>query len=214
MTKYTPNVTIPYGYCHCGCGQKTNIATHTQRRSGAVKGQPNRYLYGHGHISNAATPLNERFWSKVDKSGGENSCWLWTAYRNEDGYGKIGWNGHAQSAHRISYLLTYGEIPDGLQVLHNCPEGDNPACVNPRHLWLGTHQDNMDDMARKGRRKSTSQPGEKHGRHKLTEQQVLEIRQRYALGGISQRALGELYGVAQWTVGLIVNHKHWRHVKA
>ncbi len=105
-------------------------------------------------------PLAERFWTKVDKTVG---CWLWTAYCDDGGYGVVGRpGGQLDKAHRVAWELTYGPIPLGLHVLHNCPGGDNPACVCPEHLWLGTHSDNMRDAVAKGRKgKSggTFQPG-------------------------------------------------------
>ena len=96
----------------------------------------------------------ERFWEKVDRSGGPDSCWLWLAHTNPKGYGRFavgGRDGGQEGAHRASWRLHHGEIPPGMRVLHNCPAGDNPTCVNPAHLWLGTDKDNMDDMVAKGR---------------------------------------------------------------
>lgn len=96
------------------------------------------------------TPVPERFWAKVHVTDG---CWEWQASTRQSGYGQFyvpGPNGEKlmEQAHRVSYMLTFGDIPDGLHVCHAC---DNPLCVNPDHLWLGTRNDNMQDMARKGR---------------------------------------------------------------
>lgn len=93
------------------------------------------------------TDLRERFWSKVDRSG---DCWMWTASRNASGYGRFGGSnsGGSYLAHRMCWELHNGPIPDGLCVLHRC---DNPACVNPAHLWLGTRDDNNKDKTAKGR---------------------------------------------------------------
>ncbi|WP_425555541.1 HNH endonuclease signature motif containing protein [Hymenobacter koreensis] len=90
-------------------------------------------------------PLAERFWAKVEKTP---TCWNWTASTRRDGYGWFNVNNGAQLAHRVSYELCKGPIEDGLHVLHSC---DNPACVNPNHLSLGTHQDNMDEKVARGR---------------------------------------------------------------
>lgn len=87
----------------------------------------------------------ERFWNKVDKSG---DCWLWTASKTHQGYGYFRFDGKMCKAHRMAWLLVNGEIPNEMLVCHSC---DNPSCVNPEHLWLGTNQENMDDMNKKGR---------------------------------------------------------------
>jgi hypothetical protein len=96
-------------------------------------------------------PLAERFWPKIVKT---DCCWLWVGYTKPGShdYGSIGSGGKSGKvikAHQASWLLHRGPIPDGLHVLHNCPGGDNPRCVNPGHLWLGTHLENMRDMWRK-----------------------------------------------------------------
>lgn len=96
-----------------------------------------------------------QFWAKVAKAG-PNDCWLWLGHKMPYGYGTYG--KPKQLAHRRAWELTNGPIPDGLMVLHNCPDGDNPSCVNPAHLWLGTQTDNMRDAAAKGRISSQQRP--------------------------------------------------------
>ena len=89
----------------------------------------------------------ERFWSKV-KKGSPNECWEWTAAKNNKGYGKFKFEGKMRKAHRISWQLHYGPVQNELHVLHTC---DNPSCVNPNHLWLGSNSDNHKDMTDKDR---------------------------------------------------------------
>lgn len=91
--------------------------------------------------------FEERFWSRVRK-GAEDECWEWTGPRIPTQYGTIMVNGRVERAHRASWFLAHGPVPDGMWVLHSC---DNRGCVNPIHLFLGTRQDNVDDMVRKGR---------------------------------------------------------------
>jgi hypothetical protein len=104
-------------------------------------------------------------------------------------------------AHRVAWELTHGPIPDGMLVCHRC---DNPPCVNPPHLFLGTDALNAADKGAKGRARTTPQRGEDSPAAKVTTEAVLQIRARYAAGGISQRELGEEYGIGQTHVGRIV----------
>jgi hypothetical protein len=118
----------------------------------------------------------ERFWSLVDRSG---ECWLWVGSKGTGGYGHFfPSEGKLARAHRFAWELTHGPVPDGLCVLHDCPGGDNPACVRPEHLYLGTQQVNVDDMIAKGRQAT----GARLPHTKLTDVQVREIRTRHAAG--------------------------------
>lgn len=98
--------------------------------------------------------VEERFWSKVSKCECDK-CWEWTASLNSKGYGRMNMQGRTGLSHRLSWLIHFSEIPDGLDVLHHC---DNPKCVNPNHLFLGTHSDNMRDMVKKGRNGAVTHP--------------------------------------------------------
>ena len=135
-----------------------------------------------------------RFWRKVSRGDG---CWLWTGSTLPAGYGQIDQRG----AHRVSYEIHFGPIPDGMHVCHKC---DVPACVRPDHLFLGTPLDNMRDKIAKGR----DTRGEAVNTAKLTPRQVEEIRERYAKGE-RQTSLAKSFGVGQPHVSSIVRGKCW-----
>jgi DNA-binding XRE family transcriptional regulator len=149
-------------------------------------------------------PLAERWAKRVARGDG---CWEWTAYRDPFGYGRMGGTDPKSIilAHRASWLIHFGPIPDGLDVLHRC---DNPPCSRPDHLFLGTARDNMQDASTKGR----TTRGERGYSAKLTAGQVLAIRARYAEGGISQQRLADAYGVARETVSELIRHETWKHL--
>jgi hypothetical protein len=109
------------------------------------------------------------------------------------------------AAHRVSYEMANGLIPDDLQVCHHC---DNPSCVNPDHLFLGTNSDNVADCISKGRQTR----GSSHPVAKLTEQQVLDIRTKYASGLFLQREIAAEYGITQDNVSYIIHRKTWKHI--
>lgn len=135
-----------------------------------------------------------------------DQCVEWRGPHNTEGYGVFKARGDHR-AHRVSYERAHGPIPSGQLVRHTC---DNPPCVNPRHLLLGTDADNNHDMMQ--RRRNRQPRGEDQGSAKLTTEQVREIRRRYALGGISQQALGNEYGINQRTVSKIVRQSAWKHI--
>jgi hypothetical protein len=155
-----------------------------------------------GHLR-GSKPIANRFWPKVIVKGSAE-CWLWKGSKNQDGYGVIWHVDRLRGAHRISWLLNRGPIPDGLDVLHKC---DVRLCCNPEHLFLGTHGDNCNDRTRKER----SAKGEAHGRSKLTNEQVIEIRARFAAGQ-SARVVAEAFGVTKGTVRHIKMGRHWKHL--
>lgn len=146
----------------------------------------------------------ERFWSKVRRGEG---CWTWLASTSPRGYGNIRWRGRKHRANRIAWELERGPVPEGMFVCHSC---DNPSCVNPDHLFLGTAKDNAQDRTQKGRNRSCR--GETHGMVKLTSQQVLEIRQRWAAGPPNQRLLAQEYGVCRPLISMIVHRRIWAHI--
>lgn len=137
-----------YGFCHCGCGQRTQIADRTRPRWGYVKGEPRRYVINHQKKGVPWKRIEERFWANVDRDG-PNECWLWMGACRPTGYGLFRWNQRHDGAHRASWEMANSRpVPNGLYVLHHC---DNPRCVNPEHLFIGSHTDNMRDMLAKGR---------------------------------------------------------------
>lgn len=140
----------------------------------------------------------ERFWEKV-KKGGRDECWEWQACRSWNGYGKFGIAYKTHYAHRVAWTLTRGSIPDDLHCCHSC---DNKVCVNPRHLFLGTREDNMQDASRKGRMNTPRNGGVNNGRAKLTEEEVKEIRELVA-SGMTQQVIADAYGVCQGRVSRI-----------
>ena len=144
----------------------------------------------------------ERFFSKVNKT---DTCWLWTGCCNYNGHGRFKYNGKMVRSHRFSWLLAGHTIPEGLCVCH-APHSicGHKNCVNPAHLRVGTHAENMHDKIADG---TTYKPrGTKHPSNKLTEEQVREIRRR---SDENQTRLGEEFGVSQNTINLIINKKTW-----
>ena len=132
-----------------------------------------------------------------------DDCWEWLAYADKNGYGNFWFDGKNHQSHRIAWMLTFGDIPDGMCVCHMC---DNPSCVNPHHLFLGTSNDNTQDKMDKGRHVKSL--GERHGNHKLNKQQVIEIKQKLKKK-IKQKELAKEYKVSCGTISLIKSRKTW-----
>lgn len=147
----------------------------------------------------------KRFWDKVDIRD-EKDCWEWKALTNLSGYGRFRYQGKMELSHRVSWEITNGSIPDNLCVLHKC---DNPRCVNPNHLFLGTRQDNSLDMVVKNRDRNGDQKGENNGFSKLTWDNVNKIRE-LRKQNIPLDVLAKNFEVSKSTISLIVNYKIWR----
>ena len=155
-------------------------------------------------------PLAQRFWAKVDTSG---KCWLWTSNTDSHGYGQIAMPGPPprvpSPAHRVSWELHNGPIPEGMNVLHRC---DNPPCVRPEHLFLGTRADNMADKMAKGRYGNPlHHRGSAHPAAILNEDAVRTIRALFA-NGTRQIDLAAQYGMSPQQIFAIVRRKSWTHI--
>jgi hypothetical protein len=190
-----------------------------QQCAGIFSAAPSRLLIGesrfcfercrYSYVAPVSNP-EEKFWEKVNKT---DSCWLWTASKRTTdrtgGYGKFATGRRNKQttymAHRFSWVLENGPIPDGLDVLHHC---DNRLCVNPDHLFLGTQQDNMDDMIAKGR----SAKGEKNPHAILTEDIVMQIREAIRVRQGTLADVARLFGITYVSLQAIYHRRNWKHI--
>lgn len=152
---------------------------------------------------NKCKPLLERLMKHVDVG---NGCWLWTASHDRDGYGNVQIDYKLHRAHRAMYELVVGGIPEGMQVLHRC---DNPACVRPGHLWLGTNDENMLDKKNKMR----APHGDGHVKSKLNSTLVREMRAEYVRGYSSISDIAHKYKISISAASNAINGKTWATVK-
>lgn len=192
---------MEYGYCQCGCGQKTKIALRNRPNRGWVKGEPKRFIAGHGHTGRAS--LQEAFWTYVTP-GSKNDCWIWQGTKDKSGYGQVNFQYKLWKAHRVSYMIYHGD-PGELYVLHRC---DNPACVNPNHLAAGTNEDNIRDMIRKGRNQNNRiQP-----KPKFSADDIRSMRIAYE-NGEKQIEIAAFHGVHPSYVSRIVRKIWYKNVE-
>ncbi len=154
------------------------------------------------------------FWARVDKSD-PDGCWIWTGLLDDYGYGRATYGRRlVDLAHRVSWRIEFGEIPEGVCILHHC---DNPPCVRPVHLFDGDRGDNARDMSTKGRQYLQQHPeralrGEAHGNHRLTEVAIREIRRRRACGE-RLRTIAAVFQTTDTTVSLVARRRAWAHVE-
>jgi hypothetical protein len=154
------------------------------------------------YAQNELNIVRDRFMSKVDTESDPNGCWLWLGWINEGGYGGFGIGTRMVRAHRAAWMLFRGLIPPNMMVMHRC---DNPPCVNPIHLSLGTHKENMEDRAQKGRTPKTW--------NRPTRQQILEIRELFATGAYTKTRIAEKFGMRVRTITDILLGKRYKKVK-
>lgn len=185
--KYTARIHLPCAFCG------TSIAV---RPAQLTWGQ-GKYCSQSCYRASRVRPIAERLWSRVDKSG---ECWLWTGGKSKAGYGQIKVEGRIVYTHRLVYEMAYGPIAAGLEVCHDCPDGDNPAYCRPDHLFLGTHQENITDMITKGRK------------GKLSPADVREIRRITAAREATGVTLAARYGVTRQAIRKIVLRETWPHL--
>lgn len=150
-------------------------------------------------------PVADRFWEKVERRG-QNECWPWLASvrRKDEGYGAFYYEGRHQPAQRVALILSGTEVPVGMVVCHHC---DNPGCVNPVHLFIGTNRDNDADRVAKERQAR----GSKNGASKLTERQVWAIRKLRDIG-TKPALLAEWFGITAAHVWSLCNQNVWTHI--
>jgi len=146
----------------------------------------------------------KRFFDKIDKT---ETCWLWTAgSRGKPGYGSFKLNGKVIDAHRVSYIIHKGDIPIGMYVCHTC---DNRICCNPAHLFLGTTKDNVQDMIKKGRKKTVK--GSSCSWAKLTEDQIVKMLKLFEQG-YTNAQVGKMFGIHRGSAGEIKRGEIWGHI--
>lgn len=148
--------------------------------------------------------ISERFWKKVEKTAG---CWRWMGAKNDCGYGKLGVFLTEIYAHRMAMYLTGTVIPPGLFACHKC---DNPSCVNPGHIFIGSNTDNMLDCAKKGRMRRAV--GEKVPRARFTSEQIMGIRSAYKRNLFGYLKIAKIFGVSSGCIRGIIQRKTWKHI--
>lgn len=174
--------TITYGFCHCGCGQQTKIATRANTSRGHVKGLPIRYVNGHNRrMVGSGYVLDER--------GFSSACWISRRAVSGNGYGKVRVGENHVALHVLNYVMKFGPVPNGLELDHLCRQR---GCCNPDHLETVTHPVNV----------------QRGALAKLTPRDVVEI--RLLDKSVSNRLAGQMFGVGASQVSRIRNRKSWR----
>lgn len=191
----TPAVHITPQLCVCGCGEYTNI----------VSGRANRYIKGHQGNQSPFAAMEDAFWYHCNPAG-ESECWNWNGWFMKSGYGEFSYHGKQYLAHRASWQIHNGPIPDGMHILHSC---DNRKCTNPAHLRVGTPADNSNDMH--SRKRNRQPKGEKAGMAKLTTAEVIRIRKLHD-EGLSYKKIAIEYGLGKSTIEQVCRRETWAHI--
>jgi len=183
--------------CICDCGEYLEVSTSQLGRQ--------------KHCNYSYRLPDEQYHQKLrkcfnNKYTEKNGCWEWNKFIHKHGYGVTGYRNRSMLAHRLSWLLFKEPIPDGIDVCHHC---DNPKCVNPDHLFLGTAQDNVRDCFNKKRK---SHKGEKHPGSKITEKEILEIFRLRKMGWTHQK-LADRFKITQSTISNILHRRLWKHIE-
>ena len=195
--------------CDCGKPHRSTGSALTDGRCGSC---------GCSKAMASAEASAARFWSRIDKNGPVPAhrpelgpCWLWVGATQTKGYGRVWFRGIVWGTHRLAWFLTHGEVPEDKQVCHHC---DNPPCCRPSHHFLGTNQENVADMLRKGRYVVGNRPlGAAVHSARLTEANVVEIRRRYDGSRASVLQLAAAFSVTPQNIKSIVDGRTWRHVE-
>lgn len=184
--------------CQCDCGNMKVVLGYYLRRHLVGSCGCRQFFTDDQKLSRLVSRLNRRHIKT------ESGCWEWDgAAVDENGYCQIKIDNVCYYVHRVSYETFIGPIPNEMKVLHRC---DNPPCINPEHLFLGTYQDNMNDMVKKDRQAR----GERHWKAKLTQKEALKLIEMYATGEYSQKQLGEIFGITQSAISSITRGDLWK----
>lgn len=208
----------PCAVADCGRTAKSRGYCHSHYTKLMRYGDP---LF-RGPVGRPPDPVEERFFRYVDKTSSPFGCWLWTGTLL-NGYGLFSFKKKNFKAHRFAYALLHGPIPPNYHVAHNCPGGDNKACCNPAHMLLLTPQEHALDATLKGQRSTGDKSGSRthpeslrrgnnHPNAKLTDHDVINIRERHASGRHSYVKLGLAYGVSNTCIRSIVRRDGWKHI--
>lgn len=190
-----PAIYVAPQLCECGCGKYTNI----------IKGKPSRYIKGHHKPGSRYASIADAFWHHCVPITGEE-CWEWNGAFFKSGYGSLSYHSKSHLAHRVSYEIHKGPIPEGMHILHSC---DNRKCTNPAHLRVGTQADNVDDMISRGRNRPPQD--RQAGRAKISDADAIQIR-KLCSDGLAFKEIADRYGLSKSAIKKIHYRETWKHI--